>query len=99
MPVLGFGILGDRQFLSGGFVHNFIIEIITDFGFGVGIIFIIFIAVEMIRSIFNKRKQDAVFLIGCLTIIQLLFSSSYLIKSEFFILFGFLIAKLKTDRE
>lgn len=94
-PIVGFGIAGDRRILAGNAVysHNFILEIIGNYGVPIGI-FILFTLISLIvKSITMKAyfKSELVLIWCCLGFIHLMVSSSYLIEMKFWILMGLLI--------
>lgn len=87
-PFLGYGIAGDRVFLSGTYPHNIFLELLAQFGIIVGsIIAVIFLTYSLKGIFFNKNhieKHLAVMFFG-IGFIQLLFSGSYLTSSNFWL--------------
>ncbi len=98
-PILGYGIYGDR-FLLGTYCHNFVLEMLYNFGllFGSGLILIIFSkAVLVFLNLDKDRKklQLALFFLG---VFPLFFSNSYLNYFGFGIFLGSLFWTIpKTD--
>ena len=83
MPALGYGILGDRQFLEGDYVHNIFIEFITDYGFVLGTILIVTLLYGIIKNIAKKSKIFAILLLSL--------SGSYLTSTLFFVLLSVIV--------
>lgn len=94
MPIFGYGILGDRQFISGSYVHSLILELITDFGYVLGVIMVIAIVVLVVKSIRNERKRELCLLIETITLVNLMISSSFVVNTNFYIM----LAVLATSR-
>lgn len=83
--------------------HNLMIELFFQFGIPIGFIFFVFILVKMVKSLWLCIKKDDCELIGFLLILcvsgflYLLFSGSYLIWSEFYLLIGFVLSFRKAN--
>lgn len=95
MPIFGYGIIGDRQFLNGIYVHNLILEIITGFGLIVGPIIIITLTTVFIKALQNKNANSLVISISSYIIVALMLSGSYVTSVEFFALIGLVLGSLK----
>lgn len=89
MPARGYGIYGDRT-LVGSYAHNFILEIIIDYGFVIGPLVLFSMAVAFLRIIVNKQRREvlSLFIISIPGFIKLFFSGSYLQDSIFWLFFG-----------
>lgn len=99
MPITGYGLLGDRQFLSGKYVHNFFIEFITDFGFIFGVLFLIVIAYGLGKKIIKYSTCDVIPIVGIYTISSLMFSGSYVNAIHFYILLGMAFGYIHSTEE
>ena len=89
MPITGHGILYDRM-IVGIYCHNIVIEIITDFGFALGTVFIAWFIFSMARSLLyaDSNKKSFIVMLTCFILTQLLVSGTYLTSNEFFALLG-----------
>ncbi|MFW9988910.1 MAG: O-antigen ligase family protein [Candidatus Odinarchaeota archaeon] len=89
-PIKGYGLFGDRVILDGVYTHNFILELLNNFGLilGSGLIFILFY--KLIRIIYRSdvENKKLLLLFFCYCLIPLMFSSSYLKDPRFGILIG-----------
>lgn len=89
-PVFGHGIFGDR-ILVGTYSHNFVIELLVEFGFVGGIPIIISVFYTVLSGIFRAKGHDTkafMLLLSCSVIGYLMFSGSYLSHGLFFLLMG-----------
>lgn len=98
--VFGVGLAGDRFYLllngDSVYVHNIILEIYLHFGIFLGtIILFLFIMSISKNLVFNKiiSKQDKAFLYVFMTtsLLQLMFSRSYLTEINLFLFMGLLL--------
>ena len=92
MPLLGYGLLGDRQFLNGTYVHNFAIETITDFGFFVGSIVIVYIFKGIILAFKDGPAYSFLLILVSYEISHLMVSGTYLTSTLFFVIVGVLFS-------
>ncbi len=89
--VTGYGIFGD-QALIDIYSHNIIIEFFVDFGVILGSLLLLALGVLIIKKYKqSKSKSNKMFviLLVCGVVMQLMFSSSYLEESLFFLMLGF----------
>ncbi len=89
--VWGYGFFGDRVVLEGGFSHNFVMELLIDFGFLAAMIIMIVISVMLLMKFRKSNRNGKMFLLlfFCISIVQLMLSGSYLVEPNFFLLLGF----------
>ncbi|WP_242302228.1 O-antigen ligase [Bacillus cereus group sp. BfR-BA-01423] len=92
-PILGLGLGGDRQINGGGYVHNFFLEVLANFGLIVGGMLLVVIMLLILKSLLvnDKKKYSMVIIWLSLGFVQLMISSSYLIDINFWILLGLLV--------
>ena len=92
-PFLGIGLGGDRRITNGTYAHNLFIELICNFGFIIGGIFIISILYLILYSLQykNNTKYTLSLLWIALGFIPLMVSGSYLISISFAIFLGILV--------
>jgi hypothetical protein len=96
-PIIGNGVWADRQYLDV-YSHNVFLELLLDFGYlGTLVILIIFgiVQIGIFRKLTVAHKSMYIMMISLL--IQLLFSSSYLISFNvgMFLGFSYLLSKLQ----
>ena len=94
--------MGDRQFIEGDYVHNIILEFITDYGFVGGIGLFLLLLWQIIRKIKQSYPVSSLLLlVSIFTGIHLSLSGSYLMDTMFFIMLGLLFhpRSEKIDRE
>ena len=96
-PLIGFGLGGDRRILNGGYVHNFILEVVGNFGFVIGLIFLLLLLIIILKSLVSKNgvKYNIIIMWMCLGFIHLMFSGSYIINIKFWIFLGLLLNPYK----
>jgi hypothetical protein len=96
-PVIGYGVAGDLKILQGVYVHSLFLELIIDFGIGIGGIVFIIITIQTIKVFFEHdiEKRDIEILLITLGYVMLAISSTYL---QNIYLFMFVGLKLK-DRK
>lgn len=92
-PILGLGLGGDRNINGGGYVHNFFLEVLANFGLIVGGILLVLMIVLILKSLLVKDKKNysMVIIWVSLGFVQLMVSSSYLVDIKFWIFLGLLI--------
>lgn len=103
-PVLGYGIFGDRSVLLGigVYPHNIVLEIICQFGMGLGLIFLISLVYLIIKSYIANRSNiegEFILILFPLAIIKLFMSGSYLNETFFFLLLGICIKTIYDTRK
>lgn len=100
---IGYGFFGDRHVLKGPdggiYAHNIFLEIICDFGWVFGLIFIFYLLKNLYKIIrYNQNKDLKTVLLFVLPtgFFALLFSDSFLISPAFFIMLGMIFNVRKT---
>lgn len=95
----GYGLFGDRYFCGyNGYAHNWLLEVLIDFGWLVGSIFIFAIVFSIIRTgvyAVKSKNFDLMFLwisTICLTFVKYMFSSSFLHSNEMMFVLGILLS-------
>ncbi len=98
-PIFGWGIFADRVFLNGAYAHNFLLEILCQFGL-MGGIFIISILLILIIVFFFKTKKDSnLFLMFfSMGLVPLFVSGSFWIYGGFWLFWGFLISNINQKK-
>jgi len=94
-PILGLGIGGDRVILGGTYPHNIVLEVLINYGVIIGVIIICCLLFTIVNDfIFTKGEikhlSSIYFSIG---FIPLIFSSSYLISTNFWIYLAIIMSK------
>lgn len=100
-PLTGVGITGDRVYLQG-FVHNLFLELILNYGIIFGLSISIVLICIFVKSIVFVDRETSNFnmVFVCLGVVPLLFSSSYLFNTWFWICLGLILKTiLKLNRE
>lgn len=92
-PILGIGLAGDRRVIGKGYVHNILIEIVSNFGIVIGSILILFLLIVSYKTLFSKHKEQSSFVViwFCIGVVHLMVSSSYLIDFRFWIYLGLIM--------
>jgi len=93
-PILGIGVAGDFRIIEGSYVHNFIIEVMGNFGIPVGILLLGFLMLILVTTISFSKNYNLIALWISLGFVHLMMSSSYIIDVKFWIFFGILILSL-----
>ena len=91
-PLTGIGIAGDRVHLQG-FVHNVFLELILDYGIIFGLLISIILICIFVKSIVSVDRETSNFnmIFLCLGVVPLMFSSSYLFNTWFWIYLGLIL--------
>ena len=94
-PIIGTGLGGDRLII-GGYAHNFLLEIITNFGIFIGGILATLMFLFLIKSLLisDKRKYNMIIIWFSMGFVHLMVSSSYLTDIKFWIFAGLMIKML-----
>ena len=92
MPIIGYGILGDRAANQGAYVHNFLIEVITDYGYAIGALVICLLIFGIILGIISEKKRSLVLLLLSYVGVMLAISGSYVVSTLFYVSLGILLA-------
>lgn len=106
---LGKGLFGDRtvildEYAHPAYAHNFLLEILVDFGWIVGLILVVFLCVLFIRSVRSALTSESTVLIKLtFAMISIIFakhmiSASFLTSFDFWFYLG-LAANLVISRE
>ena len=99
MPVFGFGLFSDRKILNGVYVHNFIFEILTDYGFFVGIFILVSFFVLLVKSLTTETsKSEFLLLCTVFIVVHLSVSGSYLTNTMFFVLIATLLSGVSVKK-
>lgn len=94
LGLFGNGIYGDRIVLRGTYPHNFILEILCQYGVIFGVIIIGFMIVFLYRlgkvakRMQNNYFQCLFFCLLCSIFVKMMFSASYLTDRPFWLLLG-----------
>lgn len=108
-PIFGIGIAGDRSVLDGAYVHNILIEILSNFGMILGSMILMVLFILIIKSLFTKNMAEYGLVVVWISLgfVSLMVSDSYLENIRFWIFLGLLIningtvrrrQKILTDR-
>ena len=100
--MLGHGLFGDRVLGMGSYAHNFIIEIIAQFGyiFGIPILVGVFLLLGKGLSARNKHLRNLIIIFLSAGFFKLFFSGSYLNQEpSFYILLGLCADAIMVRRE
>lgn len=101
-----FGLFGDRYMLRKtwpwmSYAHNFVLEILMDFGYLFGSILLLVCIGLIIKNlrIKNEASMQFTLILVCLVMIRLMVSSSFLIEGYFYIMLGVLLRKKTAIRK
>lgn len=98
----GYGIMGDRQFLNGAYVHNIILELLVSYGWVFGILLMLSLIIVILKGYFSSKVFcEKVFLISLVFagIGKLMFSGTYLTEIPLFIMIGFAVSLIRKKYE
>lgn len=92
----GYGICGDRMLLAdeSGYPHNLAIEFFVDYGYVLGSILLLAIAVLLLQAFIKCRSNDSkALLLIFITVgfVSLFLSNSYLSNPMFFLMLGYAV--------
>lgn len=89
----GLGLFGDRLFLNGSTCHNFILEILLNFGVVIGGGILIFLFLFIVRVFLNLSKYEKIqyLLYFSAVMIPLMVSGSYLKDFNFGLMLGIIL--------
>ncbi len=90
---LGYGVFSDRVFLQGigPYTHNFVLEILLDFGWIIGSLVLYTIGLLIFNAFKNKNWSNLVVIFVSYVFVELMFTNSYLVLSYFWIMLGILL--------
>jgi hypothetical protein len=90
-PFLGYGIFGDRVVLQA-FSHNFVYEVLLDFGEFFGVIYLVVFAFIIIRTflIADNENRDVFLMFFVMSMVPLMVSGSFTKDINFYIFLGVL---------
>lgn len=91
------GLFGDRPFCGSVYPHNFIYEIMMQFGWFFGPIILLLYLYLIIYSLRYKRNRQAAIFILCALLLKFMLSGSYLLSGQFWIATCSLIAISKSQ--
>lgn len=97
MPFMGYGLYGDRiitggLYANGTYAHNFIVEILCQFGLAPGTMILVFLSRGLYTSFCSRVGVCKSLMIIVFPIfVKLFFSGSYLNDSEFWLFLGAMI--------
>lgn len=102
-PIVGLGIYGDRHVAGGQYAHNVFIEILAHYGYLIGTILLVCLAVLFLRALRFARTLKTpepllilFLLFGCN--LKLFVSSSYMKSPFFFLVIGYAAALVRRKR-
>ncbi|MBO7310308.1 MAG: O-antigen ligase family protein [Clostridia bacterium] len=99
-PFTGYGYFGDRNVLNGGFAHNLFLEVWCEFGLALGTILLGLLFWVVIRALIRTRGTDAfgfLLLLACMVFTELMFSGSYAVEPNFFLMIGVSLSLIRTS--
>lgn len=100
--LFGYGLMGDRYFLNGGYIHNIFLEIWCQFGIVLGSGILILLLVVLLRPLFLRidvENKLFVFMFISLVVPKLMLTSSYLYESNLFFLLGMCVALIRQKKK
>lgn len=99
MPFWGYGFAGDVLAEQGlYYAHNLELELISDFGWTLGIVLSAILWLNSIKLLFGKGKRIALLPIAVYVMIYLQFSSSYLLMANFWLFLGMLFSQSSNNK-
>lgn len=95
-PFWGLGLAGDRAVLEGTYAHNFLIEVVSNYGIIFGVLILAIILYFTVKSLATKSTDEYNMIIIWISLgfVHLMVSSSYLIDLKFWIFSGIVINSL-----
>lgn len=79
------GLFGDRPYCGSIYPHNFIYEIMMQFGWALGPIVLLLYLGLVVSSLKEKGSRQAVIFILCTLLLKFMLSGSYLLSGQFWI--------------
>lgn len=95
VPLFGYGIASDRHFANGYYIHNFVYEILLQYGYPVGILILSLLSYNLIKGLLNANKKRILISFAVVFVPMLMLSSSYLLTVFFWIMIGIATKKDK----
>lgn len=92
------GLFGDRPFCGSVYPHNFVYEILMQFGWCFGLIILISYLTLIISCLKKKAYRESVIFILCALLLKYMLSGSYLLSGQFWIATSALIAISTSNR-
>ena len=93
-PITGFGFLGDRSVQNGGYPHNFVLEILCQFGVILGSMFLILLIYIYIKAFITRTSNRSILImLFSASFVKLMMSGTYPVEGMFFFLLGFCLNK------
>ena len=98
-PYLGVGIAGDRQITNGVYAHNFLLEVLLNFGVVLGFLLLVFLLIVIIRMLIIKDLGTYNMMIIWIStgLVSLFVSGSYLSELNFWIFLGLILSYYKQE--
>ena len=100
--ILGSGIYGDRIITGGSYAHNFVIEVIAQYGYLLGTAVVILVFYLMLRGLFAKDNRSRVLVVLFMStgFIKLFFSGSYLNQEPaFYVFLGLCVNSISKEKK
>lgn len=93
-PAIGYGFFGYNNKLFGHYAHNFVLDVLLTFGYGIGIPCLMYLfwmtAKSFLRNISYENKSFLLVLFGA-GIISLFFSNTFVVSKMFYLFIGYAI--------
>lgn len=89
-PFLGIGLAGDLRINNGSYVHNFIIEVIGNYGIPIGILLLGILLLILFNGLYFSENYNLISLWISVGLVHLMISGSYIIDIKFWIFLGIL---------
>ncbi len=99
---MGLGFAGDRIFMGGFWVHNFILECLISFGIVFGVLIPIVVFYRLIKGILRDTNSDKckfLWLLIGLGMIPILVSGSYVEEPWFYLMLGYCTQTLRATKQ
>lgn len=87
----GTGLMSDRLLLNGTWSHNFVLEVINDFGIPIGGVILAALSILIIKAAWLQRNQDflnVIIIYFSCTIIKLMMSATFLTEFNLYFFIG-----------
>ena len=92
---LGYGLLGAYNF-TGGYPHNFFVDVLFTFGYVIGGLLLILLAVSVAKAYKRSLREERVFLLVLFSsgFMHLMFSGTFVYDADFYIFLGYVVRML-----
>lgn len=93
--LFGYGLLGSYN-ITGGYPHNFFVEILFSFGYFVGGLLIALLCYYSFKAFKNSSIEERAFFLVllCSGFMHLMFSGSFVYDADFYIFIGYIVRLL-----